>query len=66
MVVFVGRLFKQKNPDGLLRAWQLALSNLTTGWKLVLVGDGPMRGELEAFVDEERITDTVLFTGHAN
>ena len=63
MIVFVGRLFKQKNPDGLLRAWQLALPNLTPGWKLVFVGDGPMRGELEAFVDEKRIWDTVFFTG---
>ena len=63
IVVFVGRLAKEKNPDGLLRAWQLALPNLTAGWKLVLVGDGPMRGELEALVDEERIRDTVLFTG---
>jgi glycosyltransferase involved in cell wall biosynthesis len=63
IVVFVGRLSKEKNPDGLLRAWQLALPNLSAGWKLVLVGDGPMRGELEAFADGERLTDTVLFTG---
>ena len=63
IVVFVGRLAKEKNPDGLLRAWQLALPNLTAGWKLVLVGDGPMRGELEAFVEGERLTATVLFTG---
>ena len=63
IVVFVGRLSKEKNPDGLLRAWQLALPSLTAGWKLVFVGDGPMRGELEALVDQERIRDTVLFTG---
>lgn len=63
IVVFVGRLSKEKNPDGLLRAWQLALPNLSAGWNLVLVGDGPMRCELEALVDEERIRDTVLFTG---
>jgi glycosyltransferase involved in cell wall biosynthesis len=59
----VGRLSKEKNPDGLLHAWQMALPNLDEGWKLVLVGDGPMRGELEAFVDERRLRDTVLFTG---
>jgi glycosyltransferase involved in cell wall biosynthesis len=63
MVVFVGRLAKEKNPDGLLHAWQMALPHLFEGWKLVLVGDGPMRGELEAFVDERRLRDTVLFTG---
>lgn len=63
VVVFVGRLFKQKNPDGLLRAWQLALPNLNPGWKLVFVGDGPMRGKLEAFADEEKLSETVLFSG---
>lgn len=63
MVVFVGRLSKEKNPDGLLRAWQLALPKLPADWKLVLVGEGPMRGELEAFVDERRLRDTVLFKG---
>ena len=63
IVVFVGRLSKEKNPDGLLRAWQLALPKLSAGWNLVLVGDGPMRSELEAFVDWERLRDTVLFTG---
>lgn len=63
IVVFVGRLSKEKNPDGLLRAWRLTSPNLPAGWKLVLVGDGPMRGELETLVDEEGVRDTVLFTG---
>lgn len=63
MVVFVGRLAKEKNPDGLLRAWKLALPKLPPGWKLVLVGDGPMRAELEAFIDNERLGDSVLLAG---
>lgn len=63
MVVFAGRLSKQKNPDGLLRAWKSAVPSLPTGWKLVLVGDGPMRGELEAFIDSEKLRNTVLLMG---
>jgi len=63
MVVFVGRLSKEKNPDGLLHAWKLALPNLPTAWKLALVGDGPMRAELEAFIDNERLRDTVFLAG---
>lgn len=63
MVVFVGRLSKEKNPDGLLHAWHMALPHVIKGWKLVFVGDGPMRGELEDFVDEKSLWDTVLFAG---
>lgn len=63
MVVCVGRLSKEKNPDGLLHAWEMALPHLTKGWKLVLVGDGPMRNELEACVDERKLRDAVLFAG---
>lgn len=63
LVVFVGRLSKQKNPDGLLRAWKLAVPKLPTGWKLVLIGDGPMRTEVEVFIEQERLRDTVLSKG---
>ncbi|VUZ84773.1 Glycosyl transferase group 1 [Candidatus Methylomirabilis lanthanidiphila] len=63
MVVSVGRLSEEKNPDGLLRAWQIALSDLPTNWKLVLVGDGPMRAELEAFVNDHGLVASVILAG---
>ncbi len=63
MVVFVGRLSKEKNPDGLLRAWMVALPSLPPRWKLALVGDGPMRAELELFIDREGLRDTVFLMG---
>lgn len=63
VVVFVGRLSEEKNPDGLLRAWKKALPSLPAGWKLVLVGDGPMWKRLNSFVDSEGLAESVIFVG---
>lgn len=38
-VLFVGRLTPEKGVPTLLRAWQ----NVTLPWRLVIVGDGPLR-----------------------
>ena len=63
IVLFVGRLVKQKNPDGLLYAWKKTSPNLPKGWKLVLVGDGPMREQLEVFAKTEGLITSVVFAG---
>ncbi len=63
-VVFVGRLSREKNPDGLLHAWKLALPDMPTGWKLVMVGDGPMYSELASFAEKEGFTSSVIFAGY--
>lgn len=63
-VVFVGRLVKQKNPDGLLRTWKIALPHLPTGWKLLLVGDGPMHAELASYIEAEGLTSSVFMAGY--
>jgi glycosyltransferase involved in cell wall biosynthesis len=34
--------------------------------RLLLVGDGPMRGELESFIAAERLGDSVTITGQRN
>lgn len=62
-VIFVGRLSKEKNPDGLLHAWTKASSALPSDWKLVIVGDGPMRSELQAILEERSLERSVLFSG---
>jgi glycosyltransferase involved in cell wall biosynthesis len=57
LVVCVGRLIEQKGQDVLIEAWR----SITAGpahARLVLVGDGPDREELEA-----RATGDVVFTG---
>jgi glycosyltransferase involved in cell wall biosynthesis len=65
-VLFVGRLSREKNISGLLRAWATALPGLGGGWKLVIVGDGPMS---KALVDEAQalaVESTVHFSGLQN
>ncbi|PZO06777.1 MAG: hypothetical protein DCF27_12130 [Lysobacteraceae bacterium] len=62
-VIYVGRLSHEKNPDGLLHAWSKARPLLTADWKLVFVGDGPMRGELESTVRANGFEADVLFAG---
>ncbi len=43
--LFVGRLSPEKGLDTLMAAWRL----LGRGWKLKIVGDGPMAKEVQAF-----------------
>jgi len=60
MVLFVGRLVPYKGVDVLLRA----LVGMDA--RAVIVGDGPLRGELEALARELRIDDRVHFAGNAS
>ncbi len=66
VVLFVGRLSSEKNPDGLLSAWQSALPQLSQGWKLVLVGEGPMSAALNRYVEAKGLDGSVLFAGYHN
>jgi glycosyltransferase involved in cell wall biosynthesis len=54
MVLFVGRLSAEKGADLMLSAWPR-----TGGLKLVVVGDGPLRSELE-----HRAGSSVSFLGY--
>lgn len=60
VLVSVGRLAKEKNYDELLRLMP-RLKDLPV--TLLLVGDGPVREELECQVKELNIEDRVVFTG---
>lgn len=66
LVVFVGRLSREKNPDGLLAAWRIALPRLPRDWKLVLVGDGPMRDMLEKQIAVDGLRERVIVAGGSN
>ena len=55
----VGRLESYKRIDRAIGA----LDGLRADWQLVVVGDGPARGELQRLVAEAGHTDRVLFTG---
>lgn len=63
LVLYVGRLAEEKNPNGLLKAWFTALPSLPTDWKLVVVGDGPMGNTLKNMVSEFGADYRVVFAG---
>ncbi len=61
-VVFVGRLVPIKEIDLLLRALWLVRKRIP-GVRAVIVGDGPLRGELEAAAEALGLGDAVEFAG---
>lgn len=50
--VFFGRLDKVKGVETLVRAFADAAPSLPVGWRLRVVGDGPLRPRLEELVSE--------------
>jgi glycosyltransferase involved in cell wall biosynthesis len=62
LLVSVGRLAAQKGLGTLLRALP-ALRERGLSLRVALVGDGPLRGELEGYVAEAGLGDMVTFLG---
>jgi phosphatidylinositol alpha-mannosyltransferase len=58
-VLFVGRLEKRKGLLDLLRAYQY-LQERVPHSRLIVVGDGPLRGKVESFVSSHRLDNVVL------
>lgn len=58
----VGRLASEKNPL-LLVETLAALRRLDPRWRLVIAGDGPLRGAVEAAVAQQGLADVVAFMG---
>ncbi len=59
ILIYVGRLAKEKNIDELLGF----LTKLDPDQRMLLVGDGPYRDELEKKADEIGIRSRLIFTG---
>ena len=62
VVGFVGRFVPIKNIALLIRAFAAAAQVAPNMW-LVLAGDGPMRGELQALADSSGVAPRVRFLG---
>lgn len=60
--VFAGRFSPEKNLERMLKAFAQAHAS-NSKIELVLLGDGPLRAELEALSGELGIQDAVYFTG---
>lgn len=59
---YVGRLSEEKGIKFLIEAVS-SLDQAKVPIKLLLIGDGPERSELERFVQEQKIEDRVFFMG---
>jgi GalNAc-alpha-(1->4)-GalNAc-alpha-(1->3)-diNAcBac-PP-undecaprenol alpha-1,4-N-acetyl-D-galactosaminyltransferase len=62
-VITVGRLVRQKGLDVLLKAWA-KVAEAVPGWRLAIIGGGPLEGELKALATALNIEDSVDFMGH--
>lgn len=60
VLLYVGRLAKEKNVEELLSLQQMAGKGQSV---LMITGDGPCREELERQVRERNLEDQVIFTG---
>lgn len=58
----VGRLVEVKNYPSLVRAFALFVKKHPSS-KLLLTGDGPMRGDLESLIKQLEVTDSVELLG---
>ena len=64
IVLASGRFALQKDYPTLLRAYQLVASKCEA--RLVILGDGPRRGEIEALIDELGIRPLVTLAGYVS
>ena len=58
-ILFVGRLEKRKGLGDLLRAYRLIQSRVPRT-RLIIVGDGPLRGNVESYVARHRLSDVIM------
>lgn len=58
-ILFVGRLEKRKGLGDLLRAYS-AMKPRVPRSRLIIVGDGPLRGRVESYVTRNRLADVVV------
>jgi phosphatidylinositol alpha-mannosyltransferase len=58
-ILFVGRLEKRKGLGDLLRAYR-AMKPRVPRSRLIIVGDGPLRGRVESYIARHRLPDVVM------
>jgi phosphatidyl-myo-inositol alpha-mannosyltransferase len=58
-ILFVGRLEKRKGLGDLLRAYEFMNARVPKS-RLIVVGDGPLRGRVESYIARHRLPNVVL------
>ena len=64
-IVCMGRLSEEKGFDILLQAFS-RVSNLFNEWRVIILGEGPQRHNLENMVSDLGVQDRVEFRGQVN
>lgn len=63
VVLFVGRLEKVKSPMLLLKVYRKIVSSNPSISKLIIVGDGSMKEEMETYIDKHNLRDQIKLVG---
>jgi phosphatidylinositol alpha-mannosyltransferase len=58
-ILFVGRLEKRKGLGDLLRGYEFMRTRVPKS-RLIVVGEGPLRGKVESYISRHRVPDVVL------
>ena len=58
-ILFVGRLEKRKGLGDLLRAYRGIVDRVPKS-RLIIVGDGPLRGKVESYITRHRLPNVVM------
>lgn len=58
-ILFVGRLEKRKGLGDLLRAYEFMNARVPKS-RLIIVGDGPLRGQVESHISRHRLPNVVM------
>lgn len=64
-VVFVGRLVEDKGVNYLMQIWA-QVEPMTSEWTLSIIGDGPLRGKIEEFIQHYGLTRIQLLGAKAD
>ncbi len=63
VILFVGRIGKEKNIDLLLKSMPRLIKEGSSKIKLLIVGDGPDIGEYKEYVTNNKLNKNIIFTG---
>lgn len=66
IIISVSRLVEKNGPDLLIEALSVLGKNFGVSYKLIFVGEGPMKENLESKVKSLKLEGRVIFTGTVN
>jgi glycosyltransferase involved in cell wall biosynthesis len=61
--LFIGRLAPEKNLFNFIKAYKEIIKHDNKKWGLILIGDGPLKKEIENFINENDLSETIILPG---